>query len=117
MPGWHVPTKAEWDALANAVGGTGVAGTRLKALDGAADGSWPTGWNGADEFGFAVIPAGFRLSGKFYYLGTISDVWTASEYSSGSAYYRSFDTGASMNSDAINNTNYAFSVRLVKDSA
>ena len=117
IPGWHVPTKEEWDALANAVGGTGVAGTRLKALDGAADGSWPTGWNGADEFGFAAFPAGYLRAGSFSSLGSNAYFWTATEYSSGNAYYSSFDTGASMNFSSSSKTNYAFSVRLVKDSA
>lgn len=116
IPGWHVPTTAEWDALANAVGGTGVAGTRLKALDGAADGSWPTGWNGADEFGFAAFPAGRRYSGSFSNLGSRTYFWTATEDSSTYAYYRYFDTGASMYSDSDDKTGNAFSVRLVKDS-
>lgn len=116
IPGWHVPTNDEWTALADAVDGTGVAGTRLKALDGAADGSWPTGWNGADEFGFAAFPAGIRDSGTFYSLGSDARFWTATEYSSADAYYRRFDTGASMVSDYYNKADRAFSVRLIKDS-
>ena len=116
IPGWHVPTIEEWNALANAVDGTGVAGTRLKALAGAADGSWPTGWNGADEFGFAAFPAGLRDSGTFYSLGSDARFWTATEYSSGDAYYRRFDKGASMVSDHYNKAARAFSVRLIKDS-
>ena len=115
IPGWHVPTTVEWDALANAVGGTGVAGTRLKAIDGAADGSWPTDWNGTDDYGFATFPAGYRYSGSFRNLGSIAYFWTANENSSTIAYSRYFDTGASMNSSNYNKT-YAFSVRLVKDS-
>ena len=116
IPGWHVPTKEEWDALANAVGGTGVAGTRLKALDGAADGSWPTGWNGADEFGFAAFPAGRRYSDSFDDLGSRASFWTATEDSSASVYC-SFNTYASMLSGSANKTKVAFPVRLVKDSA
>jgi uncharacterized protein (TIGR02145 family) len=115
IPGWHVSTSAEWDALANAVGGTGVAGTRLKAIDGAADGSWPTGWNGTDDYGFRVLPAGYRYSGSFNNLGIYAYFWTASEYSSTYVYYRYFSTGASMYSD-YNHKATAYSVRLVKDS-
>lgn len=115
IPGWHVPTSDEWDALANAVGGTGVAGTRLKAIDGAADGSWPTGWNGTDDYGFAAFPAGRRDSGSFSSLGSDAYFWAASEYSSTSAYSRRFTTGASMNSSYRDKT-LAYSVRLVKDS-
>lgn len=114
IPGWHVPTFAEWDALANAVGGTGVAGTRLKAIDGAADGSWPTGWNGTDDYGFAAFPAGRRYSDSFYRLGSYAYFWAANEYSSTSAFSRYFDTGASMYSYNYDKT-FAYSVRLVKD--
>lgn len=110
MNGWHVPTTAEWDALANAVGGAGVAGSKLKSSTG-----WSSG-NGTDDLGFAAFPAGYRRSGSFYDLGSNARFWTATEYSSPYAYYRSFGTGASMGSDYSNETNFAFSVRLVKDS-
>ena len=116
IPGWHVSTSAEWDALAKAVGGTGVAGTRIKAIDGAVDGSWPTGWNGTDDYGFAALPAGGRYSDAFGALGINANFWTATERSSSSAYVRYFDRGASMLSDDYGPKTNAYSVRLVKDS-
>lgn len=114
-PGWHVPTNDEWTALATAVGGASTAGTKLKALDGAAGYNWPSGWNGTDDYGFAGFPAGHRYSGSFYDLGSSTFFWTATEFDSTCAYYRSFSTGTSMSSS----NNYkvsAYSVRLVKDS-
>ena len=45
IPGWHVPTTTEWDALATAVGGSGVAGTKLKSTTG-----WSSG-NGDGSYG------------------------------------------------------------------
>ena len=110
-PGWHVPTTSEWDALATAVGGTSTAGTKLKA----SGVSWASSWGGTDDYGFAALPAGYRYSGSFSYLGGNAYFWTASENSSTNAYYRYFDTGASMNSYNYDKT-YAYSVRLVKDS-
>ena len=92
-----------------------MAGTRLKAIDGAADGSWPTGWNGTDDYGFAAFPAGRRDSGSFNDLGSYAGFWTANEYSSTDAYRRYFNTGASMTSN-YNYKTHAYSVRLVKDS-
>lgn len=109
VPGWHLPTKDEWDALADAVGGESVAGTKLKANSG-----WGSG-NGTDDFGFSVFPAGCRASGSFNLLGRFALFWTASEYSSSDAYGRSFNTGASMSSGIVDKTSYAYSVRLVKD--
>lgn len=110
MPGWHVPTKGEWDALANAVGGSGDAGTKLKANSG-----WDSG-NGSDDFGFSVFPAGTRYSGSFYNVGGDTHFWTATETSSTLAYNYGFSTGASMDLNNNNKTNNAYSVRLVKDS-
>lgn len=109
-PGWHVSTTTEWDALANAVGGSSIAGTRLKSSTG-----WSSG-NGTDEFGFAAFPAGFWYSGSFRNLGSYAQFWTANEASSDSAYYRYFDNGASMLSNSHRKTYGAFSVRLVEDS-
>ena len=111
IPGWHVPSTSEWDALANAVGGTGVAGTKLKAASG-----WSSG-NGTDNYGFSVFPAGYRYSGSFNDLGSNAGFWTATENSSSNAYCRYFSTGESMGSYSNSKTYYAYSVRLVKDSA
>lgn len=110
IPGWHVPTNGEWTALANAVGGTDVAGTRLKATNV----SWATSWGGTDDYGFEVLPAG-NYSSSFDNVGSYAYFWTITE--SGSyGYYRVFDTGATI-SQTTGNKNYGYSVRLVKDSA
>lgn len=110
IPGWHVPTTSEWDALANAVGGTDVAGTRLKATNV----SWATSWGGTDDYGFEVLPAGL-YNGSFNYVGSYVFFWTITE-SGSSAYNRGFDTGATMLQDSYSK-NRGYSVRLVKDSA
>lgn len=110
IPGWHVSTTAEWDALANAVGGTSVAGTVLKA----ANVDWATSWGGTDDYGFGILPAG-TYDGSFYDVGSGAYFWTSAEYSSSTAYYRYFGTGSSMASD-YSSKNNVYSVRLVKDS-
>lgn len=109
MNGWHVATTTEWDALANAVGGTNVAGTKLKSSTG-----WSSG-NGTDDFGFAAFPAGFRFSGSFYDLSNSAYFWTATQSSGTNANGRYFTVAAAMRSNTNSKTNYAFSVRLVKD--
>ena len=111
IPGWHVPTTSEWDALASAVGGTVVAGTRLKA----ANVSWATSWGGTDDYGFGILPAGYYYGG-FRYVESRTFFWTSTEYSSSNAYYLDFDTSSSMSSYNHNKYN-GCSVRLVKDSA
>ena len=109
IPGWHVPTTSEWDALATAVGGSSTAGTKLKSTTG-----WSSG-NGDGSYGFAAFPAGYQNSGSFYNLGSYANFWTATEFSSSNAYSRDFSTGASMTSYYYNKS-HGYSVRLVKDS-
>ncbi len=113
IPGWHVPTYDEWNALANAVGGPGVAGTILKSLDGAADGIWPTDWNGTNEFGFSVFPAGEYNSGNFKNLNDYAFFWTSNEIGS-SAYYKYFSKVSSIDSTYASKDR-GYSIRLVKD--
>jgi uncharacterized protein (TIGR02145 family) len=111
-PGWHVPTDDEWTALANAVGGTSTAGTKLKALNGSAGDNWPTSWNGTDDYGFGVLPAGL-YTGSFYGVGSDAYFWTLTESGSNAA-GRYFDTGATIGKNTGSKSRN-FSVRLVKD--
>jgi uncharacterized protein (TIGR02145 family) len=109
IPGWHLPTADEWDTLANAVGGSSIAGTKLKSSYG-----WSSGKNGTDDYGFAAFPAGFWNSGSFLSLGSNAYFWTANEQSSTNAYNRNFYMGESMISFSYSKS-YGYSVRLVKD--
>lgn len=108
IPGWHVPTKTEFVALFEAVGGTSVAGTKLKSTTG-----WSSG-NGDGSYGFAAYPAGYYAA-NFYNVGVEGHFWTATAESSslGSGVY--FYTGASI-SWSSSNKSYCKGVRLVKDS-
>jgi len=47
--GWHLPTTAEWATLINFVGGSKIAGTKLKAPD-----SWAENGYGTDDYGFSA---------------------------------------------------------------
>ena len=105
--GWHVASATEWDALANAVGGSGTAGTKLKSITG-----WDSG-DGDGTYDFEAFPAGFRYSESFRKLGSNADFWTADEESSSNAYYIYFNTGPLMYSYNDNKT-FAFSIRLVR---
>lgn len=109
-PGWHVPTNDEWTALANAVGGTSTAGTKLKA----ANVSWATSWGGTDDYGFGVLPAGIYV-GSFGYDVSDADFWSIIE-SGSRAYSSGFVTGATM-SQGLSNKFNGYSVRLVKDAS
>lgn len=105
FPGWHVPTDADFYALFTTVGGSSVAGKKLKS---------PTGWD-ADGGGdgatkFNAVPSGYLQFNTFAGVGETGRI--RSTQSKRAAFYADSDsvdlTGAH---DGIQ-----FSVRLVKDS-
>ena len=110
IPGWHVPTDDEWSALINSVGGFLVAGTRLKA----ANVDWAPSWGGTDEYGFKVLPTGYRFSASFYDVGSFTNLWASTEYSAPFAYDCAFDTSTNATLSYHNKEN-GYPIRLVKD--
>ena len=96
--GWRLPTKADFEALVNAVSGDAAqfhngnsdavsnkVGAALKSRDG-----WFKKGNGSDEFGFNALPAGYRgavlktddgtvTGGKFDGIGGYAYFWSADE--------------------------------------
>ena len=110
VQGWHLPSRTEWNTLATAVGGTSIAGTKLKSTYG-----WSSG-NGTDNYGFSAFPAGYRTaSGTFNSFGSLVRFWTETASSSSYAYRANLTTDASIGIGTTAKTN-CFSVRLVKDS-
>jgi len=108
--GWHLPSDAEWDTLATAVGGAGTAGTMLKTVSG-----W-TPNTGKDAWGFGCLPAGGTMSGVgFVWAGLIANFWSTSEYNAIQAWYRSLEsTGQRMVSNFTGKSSVS-SVRCIKD--
>jgi uncharacterized protein (TIGR02145 family) len=113
-PGWHVPTDAEWGALANAVGGTGIAGTRLKSVDNSVGGVWPTNWNGTDDYGFSALPSGGYGYGTFNDIGVYSIIWSINEVDATRAGRWYFSASSSITQSSFDKK-VAYSIRLVKD--
>jgi len=104
--GWHLPSKAEWEALIVA-----VDGSKLKSVTG-----WSSSGNGTNAFGFSALPAGYRYYGGGYNNeGDSADFWSSAEYNSYLAYYMNLyynDDSASLGNA---NKLYGFSVRCLKD--
>lgn len=105
IPGWHLPSRFDWNDLGIAVGGASVAGTKLKSTYG-----WSSG-NGDGTYGFAVFPAGTPNAD----LGSYAHFWSSSEYQSTKAYHYIFKTAAEMSNTRVDKSGY-YSVRLIKDS-
>lgn len=110
--GWHIPTNAEWQILADYLGGSSEAGGKLKEK-GFTNWDYPN-TDATNEVGFTALPGGFR-DGGFIGIGINAQWWTLTETSATEATYRwvSFDNG---NLAELNyNKNNGFSIRCIKD--
>jgi uncharacterized protein (TIGR02145 family) len=113
--GWHVPSDAEWTELTDYLGGTSVAGGKLKETGTT---HWASPNTGAtNETGFTALPGGLRSNfGYFNNIGGYGGYWWSStENDASNAYGRSLDYGSlDLGSDA-DNKKIGFSVRCVRD--
>jgi uncharacterized protein (TIGR02145 family) len=112
--GWHVPTDAEWTILTDKLGGTLVAGGKMKTTGTT---SWITSNTGAtNESGFTGLPGGNRGNdGTFANVGYNGFWWSSSEGGTTYAWYRFLDYG---NGDAYRSSKgkaNGFSVRCLRD--
>lgn len=110
VPGWHLPSKSEWDTLFSTAGSSN--GVMLKSTYG-----WESN-PGTDDYGFAAFPAGQRDRGgstTYQYFGTIARFWTSTAANTTSSYYSSIYRSSSPSTASADNT-YGFSVRLVRNS-
>ena len=92
--GWHLPNKSEWETLWNTIGGAENAGMRLKSTE-----DWTSGGTGSDDYGFAILPAGYYNEDKFENLNVSSSFWTSTEKDSFFAFAAYVDERQLMNFD------------------
>jgi len=112
IPGWHIPTTAEWKKLFNDVGGESVAGLKLKSTSG-----WTSG-NGDGSYAFFATPSGYSSNtSSGAKVGTRGYYWNDSEYIDNSDYKPRFDNDSSGISTYSFTKNDRYAIRLVKDSA
>lgn len=88
--GWHVPSKDEWIALMNYLGGKSVAGGKLKESGTA---HWYTPNTGAtNETGFRALPGGARIISLGFYYEILYGMWWSSTRSSSNLIWAYFAT-------------------------
>ena len=113
--GWHVPGNDEWNVLASSLGGSTIAGGKLKE-EGTAHWTNPN-TQASNSSGFTALPAGYRYAnGNFFDLNEIVFFWTSygSNANNGYAwalYYNDEAADDLSNNDARN----GYSVRCIKD--
>lgn len=113
-PGWHHPTNSELTTFYSTLGGTGVAGGKMKELG-------TVHWNSpnsgaANTYGLTFLPSGYYYNGEFNNLGTYANQYTVSTGSAGSDVYwygAAYNSSARLAGQAYKVTAYA--ARCLKD--
>ena len=112
--GWHLPTDDEWTTLINYLGGTDIAGGKMKETGTT---HWVSPNTGADNSsGFSALPSGLCYSdGTFNHLYNASFYWSNTEIYSNNVYsyylYYENTKATRYNYDK----SYGFSVRCIRD--
>jgi uncharacterized protein (TIGR02145 family) len=110
--GWHVPSDAEWTTLETSLGGSSVAGGKMKST---------TGWNSpntgaTNESGFTGLPGGYRGNdGTYNAIGASGFWWSSTEGDSTLAWIRRLGYNYSNVNRSLNDKRNGFSVRCVRD--
>lgn len=112
--GWHVPTDTEWGKLADYLGGSSVAGGKLKE---SGISHWTTPNTGAgNESGFTAFPGGMRgTSGDFMNLTKNGYWWSSTGFSTTDVWRYSLDFLSSGLSGTNDNKKNGLSIRCIKD--
>ncbi len=107
--GWKIPGNEDWFKLVSSLGGSQVAGLKMKSTTG-----WNEGNNGTNESGFDGLPGGYRVeNGSFINAGKIGIWWSSAASHSSNAfdYYLFMSTGLGR---STNQASRGESVRCLK---
>jgi uncharacterized protein (TIGR02145 family) len=118
--GWHIPADGEWTTLFTFLGGTSVAGGKMKSTGTieAGTGLWYLPNTGAtNETGFSAFPSGYSYGGDgtFDKVGIYGYWWSSSAKNTISSYFRFLyynDSGVYKSGSIKTN---GFSVRCVRE--
>lgn len=111
--GWHVPSHEEYQTLESFLGGSSVAGGKLKETG---TSNWMAPNIAAtNEYAYNGVPNGNRnLIGTYNGLQTVSDTWTSSAGNIGARDFDlNYDVAATTSYD--DNKEFAFAIRCVND--
>jgi uncharacterized protein (TIGR02145 family) len=112
--GWHIPSDAEWTTLTDFLGGTTVAGGKMKQTG---TDNWLYPNTGAtDENGFTALPGGFRIDdGTYAVIKDHGGWWSSSGYSQSNANMVELIYNRSDILSGNHSKTFGASVRCVKD--
>ena len=112
-PGWHLPSREEWETLFEYLGGRGVAGGKMKVEGDAWAGSNAGATN---ESGFTAYPGGWRdTSGDFGLKDNFAYFWSATPSGKYLAYRVELAYKAGWVNPKTSEKEMGMSVRCLKD--
>jgi len=112
--GWHVPSDAEWTTLTSYLGGSNIAGGKMKEVG-------TTHWispnvGATNESGFTALPGGRRYAdGVFDYVGYGSYWWSSTAQNVSNAYPWRINQAASIVYADVSLRSNGYSIRCIKD--
>jgi uncharacterized protein (TIGR02145 family) len=114
--GWHVPSDTDWATLTNYLGGTNVAGGKLKEVGTT---HWLSPNAGANnESGFTALPNGFRSSDIAYGFKEIQNtsvLWYSTQENANSAFINVLYYNANSYTKTSHNKTEGIGVRCIKN--
>ena len=113
--GWHIPTDAEWTTLETCLGGTSVAGGKMKVTG---TKNWTSPNTGAtNTSSWAGLPGGGRdgIGNFFRNAGIYGFWWSATVYNSTFAYSRSLYYFDGLIQTSTTNKVDGYSIRCLRD--
>ncbi len=112
--GWRVPSDEDWNTLTEVVGGSNIAGGKLKETG---TSHWITpNSNATDDYGFTALPGGMRYDqGDFNNIRYLGYWWSSTNNFSTKAWMRSINYNQSNITRSSNEKKYGHSVRCLKD--
>lgn len=112
--GWHVPTPSEWSLLIDNIGGFFYAGDKLKESGSA---HWTTANLGTDNYGFKVLPGGYRweYNGVYDQLGHTAVFWQTTGAAETDIKTQRFWSSSRQSIQDYGYKNAGYSVRCIRD--
>ena len=112
--GYYVPLDSEWTALISQLGGTGVAGGKMKEVGLC---HWTTpNTNATNTSQFTGLPGGTRnFNGSYFGIGINGYWWSSTEYNASSAWYRDLRYNDGTSNRSSGNKVVGLSLRFIKN--
>jgi len=112
--GWRVATIEDWNTLINYLGGTNIAGGKLKET-GTSHWISPNS-DASNTINFSALPAGIRDNhGNFTQQRETAEWWIPKEYDSIVAWFTQIADGTSIQVSEFGHKNSGLSIRCVKE--